>query len=347
MIVTTWCGRWQTLSRMSRLGALLVGAVLGVAGPAHAAPVKPLTDKQRAIFEASPEDPAPEVRGGMNKRLSDLHYVVGNEHFLNAFYEDVKDRGGAYVGVGTDQAYLLIGWQKPELVWLVDYDPAVKVVHQIYMAMFAAAATPKEFYDLFDSENAERAYDAIDARFDGDYARDLKAFYRRHRRQFQLRLYRVRRAMQKAEVPSYLKDLEQYDAVRQLVLGGRVRTMVVDLTDDDGMKGIGETAMKLKVPIRALYLSNAEEYWEIYPHQYRDNIMGLPLDEQSLLLRTKVFRKIMDYVYIVQPLENYRAWLCSPAAENVYDVIGELEAPDPEKLNFVRIEREPPPAPLR
>jgi hypothetical protein len=153
--------------------------------------------------------------------------------------------------------------------------------------------------------------------------------------------------MQKAEVPSYLKDMDQYDAVRQLVLNGRVRTMVVDLTDDEGMNGIGEAAMKLKVPIRTLYLSNAEEYWEIYPHQYRDNIMGLPLDEDSLLLRTKVYRQIMDYVYIVQPLENYRAWLCSPAAENVYDVIGELDPPDPEKVNFVKIEREPPQTPLR
>ena len=329
---------------MSFLGALVLGAALGTAVPAHAGPIKPLSQKQRALFEKSPEDPAPEVRGGMNKRLSDLHYVVGNEHFLHAFYDDVKDRGGAYVGVGTDQAYLFIGWQKPELVWLIDYDPAVKVVHQINMAMFAAAATPKEFYGLWESENAEQAYDAIDAAFpnDEDYAKDLKAFFRKYRRITHLRHYRVRRAMQKAEVPSYLKEQEQYDTIRNLVLAGRMRTMVVDLTEDEGMKGIAETAMKLHVPIRALYLSNAEEYWEIYPHQYRDNIMGLPLDEQSLLLRTKVYKEIMDYVYIVQPLENYRAWLCSPAAENVYDVIGELDEPDPEEVNFVRLDREPP-----
>ncbi len=328
---------------MSFIGVLVLGALLGTAAPAQAGPIKPLTAKQRAIFEGSPEDPAPEVRGGMNKRLSDLHYVVGNEHHLYAFYEDVKDRGGAYVGVGTDQAYLFIGWQKPTFVWLVDYDPAVKVVHQISMAMFAAAATPKEFYGMWETENSKKAYDAIDAAFpDEEYARDLKAFFRKYRRLTHLRHYRVRRAMQKAEVPSYLREQEQYDTIRNLVLAGRMRPMVVDLTDDEGMKGIAEAAMKLHVPIRTLYLSNAEEYWEIYPHQYRDNIMGLPLDEQSLLVRTKVYREIMDYIYIVQPLENYRAWLCSPAAENVYDVIGELADPDPDKVNHVRLDREPP-----
>lgn len=332
---------------MSILGALVVSAALGVGLPAQAGTVKPLSAKQKSIFEGSPEDPAPEVRGGMNKRLSDLHYVVGNEHSLNAFYEDIKDKGGGYVGVGTDQAYLIIGWQKPSFVWLTDYDPAVKVVHQINMAMFAAAPTPKAFYAMWETENAEEAYDAIDAAFpDDDYAKDLKAFFRKYRRITHLRHYRVRRAMQKAEVPSYLKEQEQYDTVRQLVLAGRMRPMVVDLTDDEGIAGIGAAAMKLKVPIRALYLSNAEEYWEIYPAQYRDNIMGLPLDEDSMLLRTKVYREIMDYVYIVQPLENYRAWLCSPAGENVYDVIGELDPPDPEKVNFVRIDREPPHAPL-
>ena len=201
----------------------VVGAVLwlGASSPAVAAPAPPQ-------FWDSPEDAAPAVRGGMNKRLSDLHYVVGNEYALHAFHDDVKDLGGGYVGVGSDQAYLLIGWQKPELAWLIDYDPTVKEIHRIYAALFAAAPTPARFYRLFFASHTDAALAALEATHGPDEARALGRLYLKHRRLIRLRLWHVRARLKEAETPSYLTDQEIYDGIRSRVLQRRIRPMVVD-----------------------------------------------------------------------------------------------------------------------
>ena len=319
------------------LPTALVGAALFVAGG-----LGPLPESEAAIFAASPEDPAPEVRGGMNKRLSNRHYVVGNEYFLHAFYEDVKDRGGGYMGVGSDQAYLFIGWQKAELAWFVDYDPSVKTTHLMYAALFSEAESPKDLYNLFEAENIGRAEAAIGRRYEGKEARELKAFYRRYRKLVRLRLWHVRKAMRQAKVPSYLTDQDTFDVVRDLVESDRIRRMTVDLTRNKGVRGIGDAAIELGVPIRVVYLSNAEQYWKTYPEQFRDNMLALPADEESLLLRTKVYTKIADYQYLVQPFENYRAWLCADSTNSVEDIYGDLPRPRPDEINFVRLDREPP-----
>ena len=59
-------------------------------------------------------------------------------------------------------------------------------------------------------------------------------------------------------------------------LTDRIRRMTVDLTRNKGVKGIGDAALDLGVPIRVVYLSNAEQYWKTYPEQFRDNMLALP-----------------------------------------------------------------------
>ena len=95
-----------------------------------------------------------------------------------------------------------------------------------------------------------------------------------------------------------------------------------------------------------LYLSNAEQYWATYSEAFIDNVLRLSVDDASVVLRTKVFRQINDYTYLSQPLENFRAWLCGEGVHSVYDVYGELARPRPDRINFVRLDREPPPARL-
>jgi hypothetical protein len=65
------------------------------------------------VFFGSPEDPKPA------HRARDSHYWVGNECALHGFYQDIKGLGGGYIGIGSDQAYLLLGWARPRLAWLI------------------------------------------------------------------------------------------------------------------------------------------------------------------------------------------------------------------------------------
>ena len=91
-----------------------------------------------------------------------------------------------------------------------------------------------------------------------------------------------------------------------MLAAGRIRPMVADLNGDRGVVGIAAAAQKLGVPIRLLYLSNAEEYWTRYSEGFRANLKALPFDERSQVVRTLLtWAKNQDYVYNAQGAQNY------------------------------------------
>jgi len=299
--------------------------------------VLPLDPDARAVFHDSPEDPVPTVRGGIVRELEDVSYIVGNEWALEAFHAAVSGLGGGYVGVGPDQAYLLIGWQRPELAWLVDYDPKVLRVHAMYRALVLAAPTRKEFLALFEPEGAARAIAAIDEHDAPDHI--LRRLYRNNRDMFRWRLVTVARKLKRQRIPSWLTDDETYGYVRQMIVSGRVRALRVNLLEDEGVHGIAEAARELGVPIRVLYLSNAETYWDEYAAQYRTNVADLPVDERSLVLRTVLSWAVnKDYVYFAQPIASYVAWLASPAVKSVLDIVGRKPKAERNKTNYVFVD---------
>lgn len=96
-----------------------------------------------SAFADLPADPAPAqiVRG--------LHYWVSNEDQLELFHPAVKDKQGLYVGVGTDQNYLLAAWARSDTLVLLDFDQSVVDLHRVYRVLFLAAATPGDFLRLW------------------------------------------------------------------------------------------------------------------------------------------------------------------------------------------------------
>lgn len=305
-------------------------------GPAAPAPA---SVAQRDVLFGSPEDPEPETKGGIVKALEDVSYIVGNEWSLDAFRPVVADLGGGYVGVGPDQAYLLIGWQRPEFAWLVDYDSKVMRVHAMYRAVFELAPTRKAFLDAFESAHAERISKAL-AEHDDDRLRRL---YRNNRDMFRWRLRTVERKLKRRGVPSWLTDDATYTFVRDMVLGDRVRPLRVNLNEAAGMAGIAASARALGVPIRVVYLSNAEEYWDAYEPQFAANLQGLPHDARSLVLRTRlVWQTNRDYVYNAQPLETFLQWLALPEVRTLVDIVGEKPPATKDGINFVLSDHPPP-----
>jgi hypothetical protein len=302
----------------------------------------PLTEAQVAILHATAEDQAPEHRGGITPERENKHYLAGNERTLQAFYPVIKDVGGGYVGVGTDQAYLFMSWARPEIAWLVDYDPAVIEVHELYRLFFAAAATPEEFVALWDKPAKNEALAVIAAAHDERRFKALRRWYLGYKGWIHRRLVAVSRTMDKAEIPTYLTDQAHYDFVKQMLEQRRVRPMVVNLLERKGLEGIGKASKELGVPIRLLYLSNAEEYWPRYPKAYRETMAALPFHEQALVLRTLLIWQVnTDYRYNVQPAGSYVQWLAQPYIDDVYDITHERPKAHAEGINFFETHGDP------
>ncbi len=296
-----------------------------------------LTEPQQAIFFGSPQDPAPDFRGGVTKAQENKHYLAGNERTPQAFYEAVKDKGvgGGYVGVGTDQAYLFMSWARPDIVWLIDYDPAVLEVHELYRTFFLGVQTPEEFIALWDKPGREAALALIEAEHDARRTKTLRRWYLGYRGWIHRRLAAVKRTLGKAKVPSYLDNQADYDFIRERLQQRRVRPLLANLLDRKGVVGVAQSAEQLGVEIRILYLSNAEEYWKAYTKRFKDNIAALPFADDALVLRTLLIWSVNnDYRYNVQSAANFLRWLEQPYIDHVYDMTHARPKADPEIINF-------------
>jgi hypothetical protein len=294
--------------------------------PGHGTPtllgtgLTPLTPTQRAVFLRPRADPPPEVFGGVTEARHGQHYVTGNEQTLDAFHAAIDGLGGGYLGVGAEQGYLLIGLSRAELAWLVDYDPAVVDMHAVHQTLMAAAATPEEFLALWHRPQRDAALALLRVADRGDGRR--VELYRQYRSRVARRLDEIAARMLTAGVPSFLTDAADYAHVRGLLAAGRVRALTADLTQRGALPQIARASRELGVPLRVVYLSNAEEYWERLSPEFRANLRGLPVDDSSLVLRTLLsWEKNRDYRYNAQPARLYRRWLAYPEVRSIYDVI--------------------------
>ena len=76
-------------------------------------------------------------------------YVTSNEPWRYVWGYHLKNLGGGYVGVGSDQGYDFISSAKSEWAWVYDYDPNIYRLHKLLRAIILAAETPKDFVAYF------------------------------------------------------------------------------------------------------------------------------------------------------------------------------------------------------
>lgn len=292
-----------------------------------------------APFASLPADPAPDeiVRG--------LHYWVSNEERPELFKAELEalGPGGVLVGVGTDQNFLYAGWMKPDAMVLMDFDAAVPALHKAYRAVFLRAASIAEFNALWSHKQKRALATAIDEDVaagperDEVHAvlRDARAIVNAHNKRFAA-------GFVERKVPTFLTDEEQYQTVRRLFLEGRVFMVRGDLTAARTMQAIADATRSAGLVVRALYLSNAEQYFS-YDEGYRKNILALPADERSLALRTLSRGKFGlakdggQYHYNVQSLLSLKSWVADERTRGVNDV---LEAA-PRKAGYSKMTAPP------
>ncbi len=261
-------------------GTAAAEAPAAPAAPAVARAHGPLAPEVRAHFEAIRSDPAPRAI------IRSSHYYRTNELSHWVYRERVTDLGGVMSGVGSDQLYLLAGWARPEILVPLDFDGEITATHRVVAAVFLAKATPEEFVAAFDEERV----DALIALVREHYASspDVDSLARTARnagRHLFESMNMIRRRYNERRIPTYITDAAQYEFVRGLVAEGRVFPVRGDLTADIAMLDLALAARRANLPMRLLYVSNAETYFEFGP-TYRRNIMAQPFDDRGVLLRT-------------------------------------------------------------
>lgn len=309
-------------------------------GPADCRNCLPADAHQR--LWATSEDPPAVALDAIKDEHRDKHFLASDEANLHLFHDAVANVGGGYVGVGTDQAYLFIGWARSDFAWLTDYDEWVYWVHVISGIFFDVSQTPEAYRARWSSKARASSLALLADRFpDPDEARMARRVFLAARFQQARRLAFVRNACRKAGVPTYLTDPEMYDFVRNLWRSGRIRPMVGNLLGDRAMKGIGEAAAALGIPIRTLYLSNAEEYWD-YPKAFRENMAALRLDDRSRVLRTRAAKPHNgDYRYVVQPGDLFLLWLAQPKVRAVRHIVPFIPVKSPDHVPLLFLDRRP------
>ena len=86
---------------------LAVGFSYSIQSPVLASPT---------VFDGIESEPPPP------KLTLNKHFLISNENHLHYFHDLVKDVGGVYLGVGSEQNYVLAGWAKSERMIIVDFD---------------------------------------------------------------------------------------------------------------------------------------------------------------------------------------------------------------------------------
>ncbi len=289
-----------------------------------------------AFFGAKEDPPAKELLG-VNDDYAGRSYLAGDEWNLHLYYPHIKNIKGGYIGVGSDQGYLLMSWARPEFAWLTDYDPLVVVTHKVYRAFFLEAKTPQEFYDLWKKKNQAKGLEILEKHWkDDEHYGQIKRIYKDVGPKIYRRHRRIKKILKQEKVPSYLNDQEHYDYIRGMVATKRVRPMLGNLLDDEALVSIGQAATTMNIPIRIFYLSNAQEYWK-YPQQFRDNVAALPFDDQSFVLHTlSTWSTNKDYRYVLQPALNFAEWMKESWLLKVYHMIPRRKLEGAEDIDFIK-----------
>lgn len=271
-------------------------------------------------FAAIPRDPPPvETTRGQ-------HYWIGNEDRLDLFYGEIKGKSGIHMGVGAEQNWLLCGWSRCDVLVLMDFDQAIVDLHRVYIAAFATAPTPAAFMELWLDKKRTGLRAAVTARYSGaDRAGALHALDVA-RWSVERRFAKLDKQMQAHTLSTFFSNDDDYRHLRQLVLDGRVFAVRGDLTAKQTVLAIASAAKQAALPVRTLYLSNAEQYFN-YSSQTRKNLTSLPLDASAVVLRTHGSRALgyvkdgNSYHYGVQTGPSFQALLQSPLVTSSHQLL--------------------------
>ena len=262
---------------------------------------------------ALPSDPPPE------QLTNDTHYLVSNERRLDLLRDDVADKGGVYLGVGAGQNYVLAGWAAPTFMVLIDFDQDVVDLHAIHGLFLSHADSGAAYVALWNDPAAGARVLSMLTLTAPRRAR-LSALYTRARTEVLASLHATQTRMAELDVRTYLDDPDQYARVAALARTGRIVAKRGDLTQPGVVAAVADTLRSAHARIGVLYLSNIEQYF-MYGRGFRDNVAALPLDDDSVVLRTLPTRPA-GFEYLSQRGDHLQTWVARKSVRSVYRIRG-------------------------
>lgn len=310
-----------------------------LASSASADKVAPSHPGSLSLFQTLQKDPAPE------SITRNQHYWISNEQRLDLFHDSIKDLGGVYIGVGSDQNYLHAGWAKTEVLVLMDFDHKIVDLHKVYEVAFKHAGTKEEFIELWSEKSKPKLRELIkQAHPSGKLQKDVVQAHRSAQRVVARRFKRLAKQMIKTKLPSFLTDDASYNYIRGLFQNGKVFMVRGDLTATIAMRAISKATEHAGLKVRVLYLSNAEQYFNVHA-AFRDNILSLPTDDKSLVIRTNGWRGLAHventgYHYNVQSAESFKLFVAHPLTRSAAGILKQA-TPSTTILGFSTLKRGP------
>lgn len=276
---------------------------------------------QQVLFESAIQE-----EKGTKAKLTAEHYLISNERRIELFKPYIQNLKGGYIGVGSDQNLTLAAWARSEYIWLMDFDPYVVRVNKMHMIILKTCADYNCFKEAWSPTNQSKTWELFTQEFgkQPDFQEYRKAFQLAMHKYYGIssRLRELDFMTKKFGFYSFHNDPADYTHLHELAIEGRIRAVKGDLKKNGTLRTISKIASEMNLPIRAVYTSNAEDYFR-FPEEYRQNILALPSDESSYHIRTisKGVKSVLGHPdgekypeeypfhYNLQKIENFKEWM--------------------------------------
>ncbi|WP_061248196.1 LIC_10091 family lipoprotein [Leptospira alstonii] len=247
--------------------------------------------------------------------------TVSNEDRLDLLIPHVQNVGNAYVGVGSEQNLTIAAWAKSDFIYLMDFTQIVVHANTITILFLKKGERKEDFIRLWGKEGEKEALELIQTSladpevYKKVYKQASPFIRKRHKTNLML--------SKKYNYKMFQTDDEQYSYIRKLAVEERILPVRGNLLGNTTLTGIGNTLKKIGHKVGIVYFSNAEEYFA-YPREFKSSILNLPIEGNSLVVRTISVRKDLfpwspgseistdrGFHYCVQKISNFQKWLAS------------------------------------
>lgn len=283
-------------------------------------PPPPLSAEHRELLLATKQEKLPEPTWA--------RYVMSNEWRHDVLFPKLAGLSGVFIGVATDQNYTMAAAARAALLVTVDYDSDVVFTHRIYHHFIRVSPTAQDLLSFYASSGQPKALALLSqVASSKEEETRLHKTYLRYRERLAIYLHQVAKLRVFDRKPTWLGDPAAYGYIRSLVLGGRVLAVQGDLNGAVTLRSIGDTARALKLPVRVIYTSNAEGFFQ-YGQAIKDNLAALPHDEKTVVVRT--YKRGMTaplgdlWHYNVHKLDDFLLRSMTPGYSNVAAIMSDL-----------------------
>jgi sulfatase modifying factor 1 len=310
----------------------------------------PIEDKQICSEQVRAEWGSLQAKGGRSTTTcrDPFPYLESNEPRAWLWAPYLRNLGGAYLGVGSDQNYTFIAIARAEWAWVMDYDPRVVDHHKRMRAFVLESETPEAFVELWSGKSRTAAIAAIEKHVaPAELAKVKRGYLATHERMHAYYVEQIAPSRTRPDGYGWLANPEHYAYVRKLFQQGRLVPIKGDLLGSKSIQTVAKAVLDLGVPLRVFYTSNAPSSWGgMITPAYRANLQSLPFDRHSIVLQTTGkggFRQTGHWHHNVQWGRHLQERLRKPGYDFVMKMIDERIPTDHGDLTAIGLPAGVPP----